>query len=656
MIWGSSRAAEMRRLFIILFLALIHGLLYVFFMPPWQHYDEPNHFEYVWLAAHLDRLPGAGDRNATLNRQVIESMLAHGFYKGMDITPDLSLPDEEKKIGGYSQLNEPPLYYLLASIPVRFLSTASIETQLYAARLVSLVLFLITILVSWGIVREVVGQGHPLRWLVPLSLALLPAFVDLMTAVNNDVLAVLIFSLFLWGGARLILHGFSLLDFLWTLVATGLAYFAKNTAIIAILLLPVVLLFSILRNRWQVLAWGFLVVLFVAGLVVGLSWDDARYWYRASSQIAPARLESEQAIWGKYVFMLETGAKAIPSWSPPLFQPLSEQVVSQLQAKEVVLGGWIWATQPAVVNLPILRTEEQAFTEQVIVDEVPRFYAFRVVLPEHISHLWIYLHPEFSGDKHVRIFYDGLLLVEGDWADQEAPRFSTNQGDQGEWGGKSFTNLIRNSSAEISGPRVNPWVDNLATNFLPDKARPSLIIASLMDWQGAGWLYRLSLRQTFQTFWARFGWGHVPLIWPGIYTILLVVSLIGVIGGLACAIRRRRRLPWGVIGFFGLAMLISWAMTLTRGIVYIALPDLYLPVARHSYPVIIPTMMFLCAGWLESIDGVRLAWLSLTGKEDADLQREAAGVKIDFLWVAFLASFLLLDLISLWSIVRYYSS
>jgi hypothetical protein len=103
-------------------------------------------------------------------------------------------------------------------------------------------------------------------------------------------------------------------------------------------------------------------------------------------------------------------------------------------------------------------------------------------------------------------------------------------------------------------------------------------------------------------------------------------------------------------------MLISWAMTLTRGIVYIALPDLYLPVARHSYPVIIPTMMFLCAGWLESIDGVRLAWLSLTGKEDADLQREAAGVKIDFLWVAFLASFLLLDLISLWSIVRYYSS
>ena len=655
MIRDSSRATELRRLFFVLLLALAHGLLYVFLIPPWQHYDEPNHFEYLWLAAHLGRLPEPGDRNASLNRQVIESMLAHNFYKGLDIAPDLSLPDEKIKIGGYSQLNEPPLYYLLASIPLRFLSTASIETQLYAGRLVSLVLFLITILVSWGVARELVGPGHPLRWLVPLSLALLPAFVDLMTAVNNDVLSVMIFSLFLWGGVRLILHGFSVLDFFWTVIAAGLAYFSKNTAIIAVLLLPVVLLFSILRGRWQVLAWGFLVVVFLAGLVVGISWDDPRHWYRASSQITPTRLESEQAVWGKYVFMLETGAKATPSWSPPLFQPLPEQVVSQLQDKEVVLGGWIWTTQPAVVTLPFLKTEKQVFTEQVIVDETPRFYAFRAKLPDNMHQLWIYLRPEFSGDAPGRIFYDGLLLVEGNWPELEAPRFSTNLGDQGEWGGKSFTNLIRNSSAEVSGPRVNPWIDNLATNFLPDKARPSIIIASLVDWQGAGWLYRLSFRQAFQTFWARFGWGHVPLIWGSLYFVLAIVSLVGAIGGLVGAIQYRGQLPWGVIGFFGLAMLISWGMTLTRGIVYIALPDLYLPVARHSYPVIIPTMMFLCAGWLETIVVVRLAWLSLTGKEDGALKREATGVKIDFLWVGFLAGFLILDVISWWSIVRYYS-
>jgi hypothetical protein len=35
----------------ILLLAAINGLFYIFIVPPWQHYDEPNHFEYIWLLA-----------------------------------------------------------------------------------------------------------------------------------------------------------------------------------------------------------------------------------------------------------------------------------------------------------------------------------------------------------------------------------------------------------------------------------------------------------------------------------------------------------------------------------------------------------------------------------------------------------------------------
>jgi hypothetical protein len=30
---------------LILLLALIHGLLYVFIVPVWEHYDEPGNFE-----------------------------------------------------------------------------------------------------------------------------------------------------------------------------------------------------------------------------------------------------------------------------------------------------------------------------------------------------------------------------------------------------------------------------------------------------------------------------------------------------------------------------------------------------------------------------------------------------------------------------------
>ena len=36
-------------------LALCHGLLYMLILPPWQHYDEPPHFEYAWLIADRGR-------------------------------------------------------------------------------------------------------------------------------------------------------------------------------------------------------------------------------------------------------------------------------------------------------------------------------------------------------------------------------------------------------------------------------------------------------------------------------------------------------------------------------------------------------------------------------------------------------------------------
>ncbi len=138
-----------RLLGVLLVLGLVHGLIYVFLVPPWQHYDEPNHFEYVWLAAHQASLPKPGDRDLALNRMVVGSMLANGFFKGMDYRPDLDSPN--LMINGYSQLDQPPLYYLAASLPLRFLGDAPIETQLHAARLgLALIFYLLTILAAWG--------------------------------------------------------------------------------------------------------------------------------------------------------------------------------------------------------------------------------------------------------------------------------------------------------------------------------------------------------------------------------------------------------------------------------------------------------------------------------------------------------------------------
>jgi hypothetical protein len=65
---------------VILAVALIQGLLYIWIMPPWQHYDEPNHFEHIWLIAQRGRLPQAGEYDQEMRRQVAASMIEHGFF------------------------------------------------------------------------------------------------------------------------------------------------------------------------------------------------------------------------------------------------------------------------------------------------------------------------------------------------------------------------------------------------------------------------------------------------------------------------------------------------------------------------------------------------------------------------------------------------
>ena len=46
-----------RLLLALLVLALLRGLVYLALLPPWQHYDEPTHFEYVQLIAERKKLP-----------------------------------------------------------------------------------------------------------------------------------------------------------------------------------------------------------------------------------------------------------------------------------------------------------------------------------------------------------------------------------------------------------------------------------------------------------------------------------------------------------------------------------------------------------------------------------------------------------------------
>jgi hypothetical protein len=76
----NTRRGEGQRLALVLLVALVHGLVYIFLVPPWQHYDEPGHFEYAWLVAAKRTIPEFGQYDHEMRHQVASSMVAHGFF------------------------------------------------------------------------------------------------------------------------------------------------------------------------------------------------------------------------------------------------------------------------------------------------------------------------------------------------------------------------------------------------------------------------------------------------------------------------------------------------------------------------------------------------------------------------------------------------
>ncbi|MCS6883664.1 MAG: DUF2142 domain-containing protein, partial [Chloroflexaceae bacterium] len=163
-------------------LVFLHSLIYVFLVPPWQHYDEPGHFLY---AAYIVRSGINASDDVAIAREVADSMYRHRFWPP-DVRPDLLSP----RPPGIptDQRHHPPLYYaLMAGVigPLRYLP---VEIQLYAGRLVSALLMMLTVVAVWRTAQTIV-PNEPRMALVPAAMVTLtPAFVDLMSAFNSDVL------------------------------------------------------------------------------------------------------------------------------------------------------------------------------------------------------------------------------------------------------------------------------------------------------------------------------------------------------------------------------------------------------------------------------------------------------------------------------------
>jgi hypothetical protein len=243
-------------------LALLHGLLYLALVPPWEHYDEPGHFLYAAEIA-AGELHGRGPAAIALSRETADSMVRYGFLDGT-FRPNFLAPGAIRV--AEDQRVHPPLYYALVAAPLSVVRFLSIETQLYVARGVSLLLYALTIVAAWRIARVALPDEPTMQLALPLMLLFTPTFADLMTAVNNDVLVNFALAVALLGAVLLVRDGTTPAAFALLLLGFGVALASKRTALA---FLPVVAL-AVAWSLWRTpLGWRKLLV--GAALLAGLA-------------------------------------------------------------------------------------------------------------------------------------------------------------------------------------------------------------------------------------------------------------------------------------------------------------------------------------------------------------------------------------------------
>ncbi len=584
-------------------IALLQGLLFLWLLPPWQHYDEPTHFEYAWLIANHGHLPAANEFDRPMQRAVINSMLSHNFYWNL---PKPNLQDEQAKLSlGLSELDHPPVYYMLVSLPLRLVRQRDVTTQLYIARLVSLALFLLTVTAAGGITRNLTSPRSGLRWAVPLAIALFPALSDIMTAVNNDAGAICLFTCFLWLGVRTIRCGLTMDRTLGLVALAVLAPFVKNTAALALLLLPLVLLLALWVQRgWQ---WRYMALLGAstsACLVVAVfGWGDAAFWYRWPSgefQSAATRVQplGDQA---RSALMVETRQHAPTRY---LLNPIPSANVAQLAGQMITVGGWVWADQPITASVPALMfsprgTKELRFqTHPISVTTTPTFHSWTTQLSPVTGTLYYTLIANIDQPVMTRLYLRNPILVPGSFGAATEPTLVGKTGEQVLWAGHQVPNMVRNATLTMAWPRLRPWLEGLLSRSL--RRSPAQLLDALLDVGQSGRFMLVTVAPfALRGVWSRLAWGQVTIrgpLWP---LLMLVVTLVSLLGTLIWLLRRR----WGKqrsldAAFLFLAVAAGgvWILTLGWSLPYRwAQPTL--PAARYALPASVPLLMLLIGGW-----------------------------------------------------------
>jgi hypothetical protein len=489
--------------------------------------------------------------------------------------------------------------------------------------------------------------------LVPLTIALTPSFANLSTAVNNDVGAMIVFSLFLLTASLLILRGFSWPVAVALLIIVFAALFTKTTVMVAVPLALVVLLFALthLKGIWFIYLGALLAIFFAS-----VGWREAANWIRLTNQPGTVRNASHLSPFGAHAFCLKSSPENV---DPRLIQLMPQSQVHALRGETITLGAWMWSDQPMQSRTPMLVVDGEENYYEVSLTSQPTFLAFNTKVDPYAQIIQIILYP-IPQYKHpggiLTVCLDGIVLAEGKYPTRQTPIFSDSSLVNGIWGENAFTNLIRNPSAEKTWPWVLPWVDRIMFQFL--SIWPSLFLYLFLEPSTISWYIDITSKNLFQTFWAKFGWGHIPLVGGFSYITLFIITVIGIIGAFLSLLTHRKRINYPITGFLGLSLALVWTLTFLRGLPTIV-RTVFIPSSRYASPVMLLSMIILVGGWHELFRFGKRLVSSFNSKQENQPSQVVETEVSKFTFskagiILYAAFFSWLNILAIYSIIFYY--
>ena len=596
---------ERKLLLALCALAFLRGLLYAVLIPPWEHYDEPTHFEYAALIARSGGLPPPETTDPALRYAIARSMDAFSTWgPGVGAyNPRAPLPNI-----GVSQTGHQPLYYLLASLPVGLALGAPVEVQLYAARAFSVLLMVLTLLLAAALLRLALPRAPALRLVVLSVMALTPSFGALMSAVSNDVLTSLAGVALLLIGALVLRSGWGWRAALLTLFGLALPFVVKRT-IFTMAFLPLLALVMVappVARRWLWRGAGMALVALVAVVLLG-PWGGS-YWVNPSDGRLPATVAGG-AFDGQRALLLRGGQVGD---GQGIGQPLSGPAVFSLRGKLITSGVWARALHGQAQVLPptLGGAKQVGEAAPITLDEHWRFIRGVARVSPEANYLELRLAPPVGSGE---VLYDAAVVAQGAFDASANPTLAG--ADAVTWGDKQARNWVRNPSLEQQVPAIPlPSSLFLAVRRSLPMGDIDQALSTMGDTQFLGAIYPEFLPWLVHTFWLTTGRGLSvePFgVWSQVVLALTLLAGLGwgLRGGTLLLARWRPALAPAPDGADGRVMAlvwagaaIVWATAILR--VHLQPPDPsplpYLPVGRYAFAGFLPTVLLLAMGlqWL----------------------------------------------------------